>query len=208
MGQPDQIQVWVEAVRRGDQSAAGKLLVTYYPLLRTRAAARMDRTVQAKHEPDDILQQVYLQVMRHLERFDGQTVDVFLNWVFTILDNELINAWRAAHRKRRDVNREQPIDGGDAASYWNLLDHVYADSDTPSHIIRKDEAFDALLACVAVLSDSHRRVIRLRFLEGLSVSETAARLYATKPAIVALTKRALDALRRSMDHLGEFTRGS
>ena len=53
----------------------------------------------------------------------------------------------------------------------------------------------------------HRQVIQLRFLEGLSVDEVATRLGKTNAAVVALSKRALEALRRSMDQLGEFTRG-
>jgi DNA-directed RNA polymerase specialized sigma24 family protein len=51
-------------------------------------------------------------------------------------------------------------------------------------------------------------VIQLRFLEGLSVEQVAERLGKTNAAIVALSKRALEALRKTMDGLGEFTRGA
>ena len=71
----------------------------------------------------------------------------------------------------------------------------------------RQEALDALLTVLKELWASHRQVIQLRFLDGLSVAETAARLETSEAAVVALTRRALDALRKSMDRLGEFTRG-
>ena len=49
--------------------------------------------------------------------------------------------------------------------------------------------------------------MRLRYLEGLSLDEAAARLGKNKAAVASLTKRALEALRRSMDRAGEFTHG-
>jgi RNA polymerase sigma factor (sigma-70 family) len=58
------------------------------------------------------------------------------------------------------------------------------------------------------LSETHRQVIQLRFLKGLSVDEVAARLGKSNAAVVALTKRALEALRTSMDRMGEFTHGA
>ena len=97
--------------------------------------------------------------------------------------------------------------GPDANSYWNLFDHIYGDSGTPSRVVRREEALGALLPCLDDLSEAHRQVIQLRFLEGLSTSETALRLGKSEPAVVALTKRALEALRKRMDRLGEFTRG-
>ena len=199
-----QIKQWVEAAGRGDALAASKLLATFHPSLRARVGTRLESALRGRIEPEDILQQVYLQVIREIDRFDDRGEDSFLHWVTTILDNKLIDARRAAYRQSRNVARELPAAGD---SYWNLLDMIYADAGTPSRAARKDEAVGALLACVSGLSDLHRQVIQLRFLQGLPVGEVAAHLGKTDGAVVALTKRALDALRKSMDRLGEFTRG-
>ncbi len=169
----------------------------------------MDRAILAKLEPEDILQQVYLEVFRQIDRFEYRGPDSFLNWVLTILENKLIDARRALHCQARDVDREVPAQaGGGTESYWDLLDQLYADSATPSRAVRREEAVGALLACIARLSDSHQKVIRLRFLEGRSLDEVADRLGKTRGAVVALTRRALEALRASMDRLGDFTRAS
>jgi RNA polymerase sigma factor (sigma-70 family) len=104
------------------------------------------------------------------------------------------------------VAREVPADRA-AESCWNLLDQVYADSGTPSRAMRRQEALGALLTCVSDLSDVHRQVIQMRFLDGLPVAQVAARLQKTEAAIVALTRRALTELRRLLDQRGEFTHG-
>ncbi|MCP4248813.1 MAG: sigma-70 family RNA polymerase sigma factor [bacterium] len=208
MAATTQIDGWIEAAGRGDSLAASKLLATYHPTLRARAAAGLGPQLKGKTEPEDILQQVYVQVLGQLAGFEPRGPDSFLNWVLTILDHRLVDAHRAATAKVRDVAREQPPpvrSTGD--SCWDLLDILYTDDATPSRVFRREEAVGALLGCVAGLSKPHRQVIQLRFLQGLSVADVAGRLQKTEGAVVALTKRALEGLRKSMDHLGEFTRG-
>jgi RNA polymerase sigma-70 factor (ECF subfamily) len=207
MTEGSQADAWAEAARHGDRLALAKLLAACHPRLRARAAARMDAAVKARLGPDDILQEVYLQVFRQVEGFEHRGPDSFLNWVYTILDHKLIDARRAAHRQVRDIDREVPAAAARSDSYWNLLERLQADSGTPSRLVRRQEALGAVVTCVADLPETYREVIRLRFLEGLPVEEVAARLGKSKAAVVALSKRALDALRSSMDRMGEFTRG-
>lgn len=200
---------WVAAARTGDRLALAKLLALHHPALAARVAARLDASLRARASPEDILQEAYLQVFRQIGRFEPRGPGSFFGWVATIVDHKVIDAQRAAHRVQRDVAREQPPPGpGRTESYWNLLDQVYEDSVTPSRIVRRDEAIGALLACVSDLDEPHRQVIELRFLAGLPLAEVAQRLGRTEGAVVALTQRALKALRESMDRLGDYTRGA
>ncbi|UCD74511.1 MAG: sigma-70 family RNA polymerase sigma factor [Phycisphaerales bacterium] len=207
MAEISQTQRWISEAQRGDRLAVSKLLAVYHPMLRARVRARMDPGLQAKSEPEDILQQAYLEVFRHIEQFEDRGPDSFLNWVLTITDNKLVDAQRALHRLQRDVAREVRAQAtAGAESHFNLLDRLYADSRTPSGVVRREEAAGALMACISRLSDSHRNVIKLRFLDGRPVGEVAEELGKSEAAVIALTKRALDALRKCMDRLGEFTR--
>ncbi|HUU96119.1 MAG TPA: RNA polymerase sigma factor [Phycisphaerae bacterium] len=209
MAEQDHTETWITAARGGDSLALAKLLASYHPRLRAQAEALMDPAVRARLGPDDILQEVYLRVFRHIDRFEDRGPRSFLNWVYTILEHTLVDARRGAHRQIRDVDREAAAaaEAGDS-SYCGLLDRVYANSDTPSRLLRRQEAVGALLASLSNLSDSYRHVVQLRFLEGLSVGEVAARLGISKAAVVTRTKRALTALRGRMDELGEFTHGA
>jgi RNA polymerase sigma-70 factor (ECF subfamily) len=167
----------------------------------------MDPAIKARGGPDDVLQEVYLRVFRQIGQFEDRGPNSFINWVYTILDHALVDARRAARRQVRDVDREMAGVAGNSSSYWNLLEQLHTDTGTPSRVARREEALGALLTCMTKLSEDHQDVIRLRFLEGVSVAETAARLGKSEDAVVALTRRALDALRTAMDRLGEFTRG-
>jgi RNA polymerase sigma-70 factor (ECF subfamily) len=207
MTERSQTGIWVTAAQGGDRLALAKLLTTYHWRFRRRAETRMDAALKVKTGPDDILQEVYLEVAGQIARFEDRGPGSFLNWVYTILDRKIAGTRRAAHGQLRDIGREVPAGAVGADSYWGLLDQLRADSGTPSRVVRREEALGALISCIEGLSDAHRRVIQLRFLEGLPVDEVAARLGKSKTAIVALTKRALEALRVSMDRLGEFTRG-
>ena len=199
---------WVVAAQRGDRLALAKLLAVCHPQLRAHTEARIDAAVRARFDPDDILQEVYFDVARQIERFEDRGSGSFLSWLRAILDHKLVDAQRAAHCQVRDVDREAAVGGCASDSYWNLLDDIYAESGTPSRIVRRQEALAALLSCVSGLTVTQREVVRLRYLEGLAVGEVATRLGRSEDAVVALSQRALAALRRSMDRLGEFTRGA
>ncbi|HVP13483.1 MAG TPA: RNA polymerase sigma factor [Phycisphaerae bacterium] len=207
MPEHDQIELWISEARHGDRLALAKLLMVYHPHLRARAVERMEPSVQVRGNPDDILQEVYLDVAREIDRFEDRGPGSFLGWVCAILEHKVVDARRAAHYQVRDVDREVPALIPAGGSYWNLLDAVYLDSATPSRAARREEALSALHVGLANLSELHRRVLELRFLEGQPVSEVAARLAKTEGAVVAMTRRALDALRIVMDGLGEFTHG-
>lgn len=201
------VEQWVEGARAGDRVALAKLLTTLHPQLRARAAARMSTALRARSSPEDILQEVYLEVARSVRGFEPRGPGAFAAWVQTILDHKLIDAHRALFRQARDVERELPLDAARGSSFEFLLDVVYSESGTPSRVVRRQEALAALLACLPELSEDQQQAIRGRFLEGLSVREVAARLNKTEDAVVALCQRGLASLRVAMDRRGEFTHG-
>jgi len=200
-----QTEMWVTAATAGDQLALAKLLALYHPVLAQRVAGRLEASLRARVSPEDVLQEVYLQVFRQVTGFEAREPQSFLNWVLTILDHKLVDVHRCAHREQRDIDRESPAAAGATHSYWDLLDHVYRDTTTPSRVVRRDEAVSALAACIGELSEAHRQVIELRFLAGLPVAEIARRLGKSEDAVVALTQRALKALRDAMTAHGEHT---
>lgn len=207
MAENTQAQIWLNEARQGDLPALSKLLTMFHPALRAHLEARMDQALRARLEPEDILQQVYLAAYQNIGRFEDRGPDSFVNWMLTIVDSKLADIRRALHRQRRDIARERPPQvGGATESCFNLIEQLYAHSRTPSRVIRREEAVGALLASISRLTDAHRQVIQLRFLEGRSVRDVAERMGRTETAVANLTQRALVELRKLMDGLGEFTR--
>lgn len=203
MPDQDATIVLVQDAAKGNQQALQRLLVLYHPRLRARLLRQMDPVMKARFDPEDILQQVYFEAFRAIASFDYRGKDSFLRWLFTILDRKLIDEHRALHADRRDVRREfKQAPQTDNQSYIDLLQRLCADTGTPSRVIRNQEALGALAACLAALPDHYRDVIRMRFLQGMPVSDVAKRLKRTSGSIHMICHRALAALRDQFEQLG------
>jgi len=197
-------QILIDKAREGDDTAARRLIVMYHPRLRARLLRQMDAVMRSKIEPEDILQQVYLEAFRAIEQFTYQGSDSFLRWMYAILDRKLIDEHRAMRAERRDVRREVNIapSNNNRTTYVDLLARAMAGSATPSQVVRKDEALSVISACVATLPEHYREVIRMRFLEGRPVSDVAEHLDRSIGSVHMICHRALKQLRDQAEKLG------
>lgn len=204
MSDADATQILIHDAAKGDEAALRRLLILYHPRLRGRLLRQMDAEMKARFEPEDILQQVYMEAFRAIGQFRYMGKDSFLRWLFTILDRKLIDEHRALHAERRDVRRElkPAAAGGETASYADLLHRLSADGSTPSRVIRNREAVAALQACLASLPDHYRDVVQMRFIQGLPVADVASSLGRTPGSIHMICHRALTMLREQFDKLG------
>lgn len=204
MPESTETQVLIKNARRGDGQAIRRLLVLYHPRLRGRLLRQMDPGMRAKIEPEDILQQVYLEVFRAIDRFTYQGKDSFLRWMYAILDRKLIDEHRAMRAERRDVRREaKPAPtSANRTTYVDLMARVMASGGTPSQAVRKDEALAVLNACVASLPIHYREVIRMRFLEGRPVADVAEALDRSIGSVHMICHRALRQLRERAEKMG------
>lgn len=204
MSKATETQVLIKKARRGDEESVRRLLVIYHPRLKARLLRQMDPTMRSKIEPEDILQQVYLETFRAIGQFDYQGKDSFLRWMYAILDRKLIDEHRAMRAERRDVRREvkPAASGGNETTYLDLMARVMAEGHSPSQVVRKNEAIGVLSACVATLPEHYREVIQMRFIEGLPVADVAHRLGRSIGSIHMLCHRALRQLREQAEKLG------
>jgi len=122
---------------------------------------------------EDLLQETYAVAITVWQR--GRPDDVVLPWLLTVARNKLIDAYRREEREARKLARlGSPVDVtdpfGGAAS-----EHVFA--------------------AIRSLPPLQRAVITLRFVDDLSLAETARLLGKRVAAIDSLQRRALQALR-------------
>ena len=204
MMNPDDTHILIDLARRGDDPAARRLIVMYHPRLRARLLRQMDAVMKSKIEPEDILQQVYLEAFRAISQFAYQGKDSFLRWMYAILDRKLIDEHRALRAERRDVRREVHAAPANRnrTTYFDLMARVMANGSTPSQVIRKDEALGAISACLATLPEHYREVVKMRFLEGRPVADVAETLDRSIGSIHMICHRALKQLREQVEKLG------
>lgn len=210
MDAADRTQVLVLQAVDGDEDAIRRLLVLYHPRLRARLLQKMDGAMRARLEPEDILQQVYLEAFKAVGTFKYLGPNSFLRWLFTILDRKLIDEHRALHADRRDVRRE--LQGSAPPShlttYVDLLHRLQAAGGTASQVVRKNEAIGIMTACLASLPEHYRKVIQLRFIEGKPVADVATELDRSIGSIHMICHRALLQLRELVEKFGITPDGS
>jgi RNA polymerase sigma-70 factor, ECF subfamily len=124
-----------------------------------RLRAFVARRVPPGIEPDDVVQEVFIRVMRHLPSLrDGERIEA---WLFQIARNTLLDAMRA--RQRRDSRTDA------------------LDADLPAEPGGEDlraaeaELAPCLTPMVARLAEPYREAIELTSVGGLTQAEAATR---------------------------------
>ena len=188
----------IERACDGDNDALQTLLIYYHAPLKAVVGGRIEQRLHRYFEPEDILQEAYAHAFRAVREalFDGPAA--FYRWLETIALNQLKDHQRALRRKKRNPARQRSNIGRAGTTVLDLAERLTAPDSTPSRKVARKEAVAALLTSLARLTEDQRSVIRLRFLEGLPVSEVATRLAKTEPAIHMLCHRGLKTLRELM----------
>ena len=127
---------------------------------------------QGAAEPEDLLGEIFLQVVRDLPRFRGDDA-ALRRWVFTIAHHRIVDA-------RRRAGRRPAVDRGTVP---DLVAPAQPDPFDPD-----------LIRALGLLTPEQREVVALRFVADLPI-DTVAALTGRKPnAVKALQHRALEAL--------------
>ena len=147
----------------GEERAFEELVVRY----QTRLLNFIYRTVGDRERAEDLVQEVFIRVYRHLHRFDRSKK--FSTWVYTIASNLAKNELR--NRSRNPLVLFQAV-----KKNWQDEDRPleFEDSSTrPDDMFRKRHLRQVVEDSVAKLPEHHRDVFVLRELEGKSYEEIA-----------------------------------
>ncbi|MGI8618991.1 MAG: sigma-70 family RNA polymerase sigma factor [Gemmatimonadaceae bacterium] len=153
----------VTAFLGGEERAFEELVVRY----QTRLLNFIYRTVGDRERAEDLVQEVFIRVYRHLHRFDRSKK--FSTWVYTIASNLAKNELR--NRSRNPLVLFQTV-----KKNWQDEDRPleFEDSSTrPDDMYRKRHLRQVVEESVAKLPEHHRDVFILRELEGKSYEEIA-----------------------------------
>jgi len=147
----------------GDQRAFGELVGRYD----SRLLNFVYRTVGDRERAQDLVQETFVRVYRHLHRFD-QTKK-FSTWIYTIASNLAKNELR--NRSRNPLVLFQTI-----KKHWEA-DHRPLEwednSYRPDDLFRKRHLQETVEKAVQELPEHHRIVFVLRELEGKTYEEIA-----------------------------------
>jgi RNA polymerase sigma-70 factor (ECF subfamily) len=115
-------------------------------------------------DAEDVLQEAYIQAFAHLPDFVCTDEESFHRWIVQIIENRFFDHVRHWKRKKRDVAREVGAAGDTPSAYERLLDQCHPEGQTPSAVLRREEARGALMSCIAQLPEDYQVVVRRVFL--------------------------------------------
>jgi RNA polymerase sigma-70 factor (TIGR02952 family) len=171
---PDGVDVWalVRQAQEGDAEAFGRLYDHYVTLVYRYVYHRVGDRATA----EDVTSETFVRALRRIDSLSFQGRDVGA-WLVTIARNIVLDHVKSS-RYRLEVATADMRDADRATD--GPEDAVVA------HLTNRE-----LLACVQQLGSEQQECIVLRFIHGLSVSETAAIMGKKDGAIKALQHRAV-----------------
>jgi RNA polymerase sigma-70 factor, ECF subfamily len=148
----------------GDQNAYKEIVIRY----QKRAIALAMRHVRNIDDAQDIVQEAFIKAYKGLHRFEPGSS--FYTWFYRILTNVCIDFYRK-NKKRNAVEYDDSYQRKDKIEQHNFSGNTR--DLAPDAQLDRAELHDILQKALATLSESHRNVIVLREVDGLSYEEIA-----------------------------------
>jgi RNA polymerase sigma-70 factor (ECF subfamily) len=197
-----------DLVRRsaaGDDTARQDLLARHWGRLHRMIGVRLDRRLQARLNPSDVVQEVLLEAHGKLDDYLREPPLPFYLWLRQIAWQRLLKIHQHHHAGKRRPTREGPpvLELSDE-SVANLAERLGAASGTsPSRHAVREELRLRVRRALGRLGERDREVLVLRYLEQMALAEIAAVLGITEGAAKARHARALLRLQEFLSDEGE-----
>ncbi len=184
---------------QGNKEALGELFGQHQERLRRMVLLRLDRRLQGRIDPSDVLQEAYLEFSRALAEYLRNPALPFFLWLRMITGRKLL----ALHRhhlgtKVRDAGREVSLHRGalPQASSVSLAAQLLGRYSSPSQAAMRAELQIRIQDALNSMDPLDREVLALRHFEQLSNAETASVLGLNPTAASNRYVRALKRLRK------------
>ena len=183
----------LDRARNGSVEDLGEALEACRVYLSVLASRRLDPGLQGKGGASDLVQETFLEAQRDFRQFGGTSQAELVTWLSRLLLNNLANfARRYRGTGKRSVSREVALDEAQGDP------RVAASGPSPSQQVAAGEQADRVQRAMAALPEEYRRVLRLRYEEGLPFDEVAARMGRSPNAVRKLWARAVERLGQEM----------
>jgi RNA polymerase sigma-70 factor (ECF subfamily) len=205
--EPSETDVLRARAREGDQGALAALFDRYRDRLRRMVRLRLDRRLQGRLDPSDVLQEAYLDVARRAPEYAAKPdMPVFL-WLRFLTAQRLL----ALHRQHlgaqmRDAGQEVSLYRGalPMASSVSLAAQLLGRFTSVSEAAARAELQVRLQTVLNGMDPLDREVLALRHFEELTNTETAEVLGIRKSAASNRYIRALKRLKEILSSMPGF----
>jgi RNA polymerase sigma-70 factor (ECF subfamily) len=170
----------IQEAQRGDQAQLSALYEHYHPNIYRYLYYRVGDV----HVAEDLTSEVFERMLRFLGSFHPPS-RTFPAWLFRIAQNVAIDHFRSNGRRL-----ESP-----------LAEEMAGSTASPESEVERRLNVELLKLALADLTDEQRDVVLLRFVAGMPIAEAAEALNKSDDAVKGLQRRALLALRATLETL-------
>jgi RNA polymerase sigma-70 factor (ECF subfamily) len=194
----------------GDETALAALWERHRARLRRMIRLRLDRRLQGRVDPSDILQEAYLDLAARLSDYAREQPMPAYLWLRLVAGQRLMQIHRQhLGTAMRDAGREVSLYRGalPQASSASLAARLLGRLTTASQAVVRAERRVQLQEIVNGMDPLDREILALRHFEGLSNGESAQVLGLSKTAANNRYIRALGRLRDLLERVPGFFEG-
>ncbi len=166
----------VEQCKAGDRKAFQTLVERYQRKVYTIAFG----IVRNHDDAMDVTQDAFVKVHRYLPNFKGDSS--FYTWLYRIVVNLCIDRKRRATRAA-EVDYDDALEHSSDAAAGPTLASTYIES--PQKALARKELREQMGVALGKLSDSHRKILVLREVEGMSYEDIAETLGVAKGTVMS-----------------------
>jgi RNA polymerase sigma-70 factor (ECF subfamily) len=174
------IEALVQLAQAGDAEAFGQIYESYVDVVYRYVYVRCG----SHHLAEDLTAETFVRALRRLDSFTWTGKDIAA-WFVTIARNLVVDHVKSS-RYRMEVTTGELLDADERA-------------DAPETEVLERMRDRRLLEAVKGLKAEQQECIVLRFLQGMSLAETAAVLGRNENAVKQLQLRAVRSLHRALD---------
>jgi RNA polymerase sigma-70 factor (ECF subfamily) len=170
----------------------GPDLERFRDYLRLVARLQLDKRIQARMDPSDLVQQTLLEAHQALARPEAEAPADLAAYLRRILGRNLVDAVRRHHAGVRDVDLEQSLEESSLR-----LEAWLADKEAgPEEKLTRQEQLAQLADTLVGLPEDQRTAVELKYLQGQTVAAIAEQMQRSEEAVGGLLRRGLAGLRQ------------
>lgn len=181
------------------------LLREHEPKLHRRIRRKLATHTQSVIAPEDILQEIWTAAFLRMTHGNWDSIAGFERWL-TYVTSSKVNAWMRRFKTAKWPGRGRISSSGDAHKVADRL--PLAQMPTPEHTPSREaaahEAADAINKGIDGLPPQRRNVVRMRYLEGLSLAEIAKACKISVSTVRVHLYRGIRQLRKELGRAGQF----